>query len=194
MNDIHYRKNINCLTNDELHELRETFAAMCQRTASDPNSFAREASFHGGPPVAYCRHGAPGFFSWHRAEMKGLRGRPARNRLQNSAPLLGDWSSGPTTGIPEACHNPTYVNRAGDTVPNPLFSGPRPGGGMTTWSASIDTTSFADLAVAVQTAMRRRYAIISRRTASTSTAASAARRGPRCSRSSQRSGQANPDR
>lgn len=35
--------------------------------ASNPNSFAKLAGFHGGPPTAYCRHGAPGFFTWHRA-------------------------------------------------------------------------------------------------------------------------------
>lgn len=151
MNGIHYRKNINCLTSDELHELRETFAAMYQRPASDPNSFARQASFHGGPPVAYCRHGAPGLFTWHRAEMKAFEDALRAIGCRIALPFW-DWSSGPTTGIPEACRDSTYVNRAGDTVPNPLFGGPRPGGGMTARSASIDTTSFADLAVSVQAA------------------------------------------
>jgi hypothetical protein len=36
-----YRRNIDCLSEDELHELRETLAAMYQLPASDPNSFAR---------------------------------------------------------------------------------------------------------------------------------------------------------
>ena len=52
MNGIHYRKNINCLTNDELHDLREALAGMYALTASDPNSFVRQASFHGGPPTS----------------------------------------------------------------------------------------------------------------------------------------------
>src|SRR5215213_5661574 len=64
---MRYRKNINCLTSDELHDLREALAAMYALPATDPNSFATIASFHGGPPIAYCAHGAPGFFTWHRA-------------------------------------------------------------------------------------------------------------------------------
>src|SRR5690606_18610467 len=64
---MRYRKNIDCLSTDELHDLREALAAMYALPASDPNSFATIASFHGGPPIAYCSHGAPGFFTWHRA-------------------------------------------------------------------------------------------------------------------------------
>jgi hypothetical protein len=61
------RKNIDCLTTEELHDLREGVAALYSLPASNPNSFARIASFHGGPPIAYCEHGAPGFLTWHRA-------------------------------------------------------------------------------------------------------------------------------
>ena len=64
---MRYRKNLNCLTTDELHDLREALAAMYTLTATDPNSFATIASFHGGPPIAYCSRGTPGFFTWHRA-------------------------------------------------------------------------------------------------------------------------------
>ena len=64
---MRYRKNINCLSADELHDLREALAAMYALPAADPNSFATLASFHGGPPITYCAHGAPGFFTWHRA-------------------------------------------------------------------------------------------------------------------------------
>jgi len=152
MSGIHYRKNINCLTSDELHELRETFATMYQLPAANPNSFARQASFHGGPPTAYCRHGAPGFFTWHRAEMKAFEDALRAIGCKIALPFW-DWSSGPSTGIPEACRHPTYVNRSGATVPNPLFSGPRAGGGMTVRSSAVDTTSFSDLAASVQSAM-----------------------------------------
>lgn len=152
MSGILHRKNINCLTSGELHDLREAFAAMYQLPASNPNSFARQASFHGGPPTAYCRHGTPGFFTWHRAEMKAFEDALRAVGCHIALPFW-DWSSGPTTGIPHACRHPTYVNRAGNTVPNPLFSGPRANGGMTTRSANIDTTSFADLATSVQAAM-----------------------------------------
>ena len=49
---MRYRKNINCLSSDELHDLREALAAMYGLPATDPNSFATVASFHGGPPIA----------------------------------------------------------------------------------------------------------------------------------------------
>jgi hypothetical protein len=149
---MRYRKNINCLNTDELHELREALAAMYALPASDPNSFATIASFHGGPPIAYCAHGAPGFFTWHRAYLMAF---------ENALRVLGchvtlpywDWSTGPSTGVPVACRLPTYVNRAGATVANPLFSGPRPGGGQTNRRADIDTTAFDDLATSAQAAM-----------------------------------------
>jgi len=64
-----------------------------------------------------------------------------------------DWSSGPSTGVPEACRYPTYINRSGATVANPLYSGPRPAGGQTSRRASIDTTAFDDLASGAQSAM-----------------------------------------
>lgn len=64
-----------------------------------------------------------------------------------------DWSSGPSTGVPAACRDATYVNRSGATVPNPLYSGPRATGGQTSRRSNIDTTAFDDLATAAQTAM-----------------------------------------
>jgi len=81
-----------------------------------------------------------------------------------------DWSSGPTTGVPEACRNPTYINRSGNTVPNPptyinrsgntvpnpLYSGPissPAGGGNTSRRPDIDTTTFGDIAITAQSVM-----------------------------------------
>jgi hypothetical protein len=64
-----------------------------------------------------------------------------------------NWSSGPSTGVPAACRQPTYVNRDGATAANPLFSGPRAAGGQTSRSPSIDTTAFDDLATSAQAAM-----------------------------------------
>src|SRR5262245_30342536 len=149
---MRYRKNINCLTTNELHDLREALAAMYALPASDPNSFATIASFHGGPPVAYCSHGAPGFFTWHRAYLMAFENALRVVGCQVNLPYW-DWSSGPTTGVPAACRQATYVNRVGATVPNPLYSGPRPGGGQTNRRADIDTTAFDDLATSAQAAM-----------------------------------------
>lgn len=149
---IGYRKNINCLTADELHDFREALAEMYTLPASNPNSFAKQATFHGGPPTSYCRHGAPGFFTWHRAEMKAFEDALQAVGCKVMLPFW-DWSSGPSTGVPAACREATYVNRAGATVPNPLYSGPRNAGGWTTRSASIHATVFDDLAVSVNAAM-----------------------------------------
>lgn len=149
---MRYRKNITCLSADELHDLREALTAMYALPAADAQSFARLASFHGGPPTTYCAHGAPGFFTWHRAYLMAF---------ENALRTLGchvtlsywDWSSGPSTGVPAACRDATYVNRSGATVANPLYRGPRPGGGQTARRSDIDTTSFSDLATSAQAAM-----------------------------------------
>ena len=125
----------------------------CTRcTATDPNSFATIASFHGGPPIVYCSHGAPGFFTWHRAYLMAFENALRLVGCQVTLPYW-DWSSGPTTGVPAACRLPTYVNRLGATVANPLFSGPRAGGGQTARRADIDTTAYDDLATSAQAAM-----------------------------------------
>lgn len=152
MNGIRDRKNIDCLTDDELHDLREALAILYALPAANPNSWANQASFHGGPPVAYCRHGAPGFFTWHRAELRAFELALQSARCHVMLPYW-NWSDGPSTGVPAACRHPTYVDRAGATVPNPLFAGPRAAGGMTNRSAGIDATAFDDLATSVQAAM-----------------------------------------
>jgi tyrosinase len=149
---MRYRKNINCLSSDELHDLREALAGMYALPASDPNSFATLASFHGGPPITYCAHGAPGFFTWHRAYLMAFENALRTVGCHVTLPYW-NWSSGPTTGVPAACRDATYVNRNGATVANPLYSGPRPAGGQTTRRATIDTTAFDDLATSAQAAM-----------------------------------------
>lgn len=149
---MRYRKNINCLSTDELHDLREALATLYTLPATDPNSFAKIASFHGGPPTAYCAHGAPGFFTWHRAYLMVFENALRAAGCHVTLPYW-DWSSGASTGVPAACRQPTYVNRAGATVANPLFSGPRASGGQTSRRSDIDTTAFDDLAAGAQSAM-----------------------------------------
>ena len=149
---MRYRRNINCLSADELHDLREALAAIYALPAADPNSFATLASFHGGPPTTYCAHGAPGFFTWHRAYLVAFENALRSVGCHVTLPYW-NWSSGPTTGVPAACRTATYVNRAGATVANPLYSGPRPSGGQTSRRATIDTTAFDDLATSAQAAM-----------------------------------------
>lgn len=152
MSHIHYRRNIDCLTSNQLHDLREALATLYQLPAADPDSYATIAGLHGAPSPTYCLHGAPGFLTWHRAYMlafeKALQCANAKVVLP-----FWDWSSGPSTGVPAACSQPTYVNRAGDTVDNPLYSGPLPGGGQTSRRPDINTTSFDDLATSAQTVL-----------------------------------------
>ncbi len=155
MATIRYRRNINCLTVNQLHDLRETLATLYDLAPEHEHSFAKIAGLHGSPSPSYCRHGSPGFLTWHRAYIdifeKALRCVNANVTLP-----FWDWSSGHTTGVPAPCAEPTYVNRAGNTVPNPLYAGPLPasgGGGYTSRRADIDTTSFDDLADTAQLVM-----------------------------------------
>lgn len=152
---IRYRRNINCLTEDQLHDLREAYQALYDMPDAAGESFATLGGIHGLPSPSWCDHGAPGFLTWHRAYMKAFE-----KALQcvNSNIMLPfwDWSSGPTTGVPAACREATYVNRDGDTVPNPLYRGPissAAGGGLTNRRPDIDTTSFAGPAVSAELAM-----------------------------------------
>ncbi|MDX1616302.1 MAG: tyrosinase family protein [Candidatus Promineifilaceae bacterium] len=150
-----YRRNINCLNSDQLHDLREALAALYALPDSDPYSFATIGGLHGLPSPGYCAHGTPGFLTWHRAYMMEIE--KALQHVDSSIMLpFWDWSSGPSTGVPAACSDPTYVNRDGNTVDNPLYAGPKPagiGGGMTTRAAGLASTAFDDLATSAQNAM-----------------------------------------
>ena len=152
---MNYRRNINCLTSSQLHDLREALAIAYKLPQSSPTSYLHVAGIHGEPAPTWCIHGAPGFLTWHRAYLLELE--KALHCLNPAVHVpFWNWSSGPSTGVPAACASPTYVNRDGDTVPNPLYSGPLPPGGPgaeTARRADIDTTSFSDLATTAQNAM-----------------------------------------
>ena len=152
---IRYRRNINCLTENQLHNLREAFQAIYDLPESSPDSFATLGGIHGLPSPIWCDHGVPGFLTWHRAYCRTFEKALQSVHCDVMLPFW-DWSSGPTTGVPEACRNPTYINRSGNTVPNPLFSGPissAAGGGTTRRRSDIDTTTFGDIAATAQSAM-----------------------------------------
>lgn len=152
---VRSRPNVACLTPNQLHDLREAWAALYALPAAHPHSFLRIAGYHGEPVPYYCRHGSPGFLTWHRAYL--LVFEQALQAMNPGVMLpYWNWSSGPTTGVPAPCREPTYVNRDGDTVPNPLYSGPLPAGAPATSTArrsDIDTTTFGDLATSAQTAL-----------------------------------------
>ncbi len=152
---IRYRKNINCLTTDELHDLREALQELYSLPGSDPYSYESIAGIHGSPSPAYCEHGYPGFLTWHRAYLLALEDALRRINCDVTLPYW-DWSSGPTTGLPAAVSSPTYTNRSGAVVDNPLYSGPVPtsivSSGRTSRSATIDTTSFDNQATDAQNA------------------------------------------
>lgn len=152
---IQYRKNINCLSSNELHSLREAFQALYNLPEDQADSFATLGGIHGDPPPMWCDHGAPGFLTWHRAYMLAFE-RALQAHGCNIMLPFWNWSSSPTTGVPPACREQTYVNRAGDTVPNPLYSGPihsAAGGGTTHRRSDINTTEFGDIADSAQSAM-----------------------------------------
>ena len=152
---IRYRRNINCLSSEQLHDLREAYQGLYDMPEAAADSFATLGGIHGLPLPMWCDHGSPGFLTWHRAYMKAFEKALQSVKCDVMLPFW-NWSSGPTTGVPAACAAPTYVNRAGDTVPNPLYSGPiatAAGGGATSRRADIDTTMFGDIATTAQAAM-----------------------------------------
>ena len=152
---LRYRRNINCLTTDQLHDLREALAGLYALPGAAQNSFERIAGLHGNPSPTWCIHGSPGFLTWHRVYLAEYEAA-LRTIRPNVVLPYWNWSSGPTTGVPVACRFPTYVDRNGNTVSNPLFSGPiapGAGGGMTSRRPDIDTTTFGDLANDAQNAM-----------------------------------------
>jgi len=152
---IQYRRNINCLTSNQLHDLREALAILYSLPQSSPNSWLHVAGLHGEPSPAWCIHGAPGFATWHRAYLLALEGALHCLNPDVTVPFW-DWSSSETTGLPPACSSEAYINRSGDSLPNPLYAGPLPPGGpgaMTERRSDIDTTSFGDLATTAQNAM-----------------------------------------
>lgn len=144
------RKNIECLSTSELHDLREAFAGIYLLPESNPKSFARIAGLHGLPSPSYCNHsGTGGFLSWHRAYLLELENALREIKCDVTIPFW-DYNSTSSKGIPEPCKSPTYVNRSGATVDNPLYKGPiapSAGGGFTTRRADINTVSFEDLAI-----------------------------------------------
>ncbi len=152
---LRYRRNINCLTSDQLHDLREALAEIYTLPVGAKNGFLHIAGLHGNPSPSWCIHGSPGFLTWHRGYM-AVYEEALRCVNPDVALPYWNWSSGPTTGVPSACASPTYVNRIGDTVSNPLYSGPispGAGGGTTSRRSNIDTTTFGDLATGAQNAM-----------------------------------------
>ena len=158
MSGIRYRRNIDCLTSNQLHDLREALAAMFELPPEDENSFEKIAGLHGQPWPSYCIHGFPGFLTWHRAYMEVFEKALQCCCNQSISLPFWDWSSGPSTGVPSACSTATYVHRDGDTVPNPLYAGPLPafaGGGMTARSSAIDTTPFDNAATGAQNALNK---------------------------------------
>ena len=144
------RKNIECLKTSELHDLREAFATLYQLPESNPKSYTRIAGLHGMPSPSYCNHsGTSGFLSWHRVYLLELENALREYGCNVTIPFW-DWNSTSNKGIPDVCKTPTYVNRIGNTVDNPLYRGPiapSAGGGNTTRRSDINTVSFADLAI-----------------------------------------------
>ncbi len=152
---IRYRRNINCLSADQLHDVREAYQALYDLPEASSDSFATLGGLHGLPSPSWCDHGAPGFLTWHRAYMRAFEKALQTVHCDVMLPYW-NWSAGPTTGVPAPCRFPTYVHRNGATVSNPLYRGPiasAAGGGTTSRRPDIDTTTFGDIATAAQSAM-----------------------------------------
>ncbi|CEO97050.1 hypothetical protein PBRA_005654 [Plasmodiophora brassicae] len=110
------RKEINALTPAELQAFRDAMQRIM-----DNGTYVQIASDH-GVPNSYCPHGSFKFLTWHRRFL-------ARMETALGVPLpYWDWTAG---GIPKALAQATYTDANGRTVKNPLYSGPKYGGGLT---------------------------------------------------------------
>lgn len=154
MGSVRYRKNINCLSADELHDFREALTEMYSLPESNYNSFEKIAGQHGSP-AWHCIHSYPGFLTWHRAYMLAFEEALQAVNCDLMLPYW-NWSSFATTGLPSAVSSSTYTNRSGATVANPLYRGPIPtslvSSGWTARSSTVDTRNFGSIATSAQNA------------------------------------------
>lgn len=95
---IRYRRNIDCLSQNQLHDLREAYQGLYDMPEVAADSFATLGGIHGLPSPTWCDHGDPGFLTWHRAYMRAFE--KALQCVDSDVMLpFWDWSSGPSTGF-----------------------------------------------------------------------------------------------
>jgi tyrosinase len=112
---VRHRPNIAEMTDEQVEELREAFAAL--QGIDDDRGYRRYAGMHGLPSPMECAiaHGQPAFLPWHRAYL--LRFEQALRDTGHDVMLpWWDWTKSPS--IPA-----TFDAEARpDGSPNPLFS------------------------------------------------------------------------
>lgn len=114
------RKSVYDLSDDEVRAFRKAVAGIM--AFNDNRGWQHVASQHGHKEY-YCPHGNPMFAIWHRPYMIMME-----QALQRIIPGFGlpywDWTSerAATEGLPSIFTEATYVDEAGNTVPNPLLS------------------------------------------------------------------------
>ena len=95
---IRYRRNIDCLSQNQLHDLREAYQGLYDMPEVAADSFATLGGIHGLPSPTWCDHGDPGFLTWHRAYMRAFE--KALQCVDSDVMLpFCDWSSEPSTGF-----------------------------------------------------------------------------------------------
>ena len=119
------RKNVRNLTTTELNQVRKGYELMYSLNAQDDyRSYCKWAGYH-GIPDHFCPHGNQRFLTWHRAYMYGMENTMGQLLGDPSFALpYWDWTSqvSQNEGIPKAYTDTTYVDKDGNTKPNPLLT------------------------------------------------------------------------
>jgi Common central domain of tyrosinase len=153
------RKNIDCLTDQELHNLEHAFKVLQDRSAANPNDktgYAYQVRIHGDRRVGPCEHGSELIWPWHRAFLYYfedlLRAADPNNPDTPTKDVTlpyWDWTRPPsgTSGYPRAYENPDSPlfhpgrNVWGTGSPPPLFTDADVGLGLSDWYLFGGSTS-----------------------------------------------------
>jgi hypothetical protein len=135
------RKNVDCLTDQELNVLKHAFQIVIDRSTANPNDkkgYAYQVRIHGDRRVGPCEHGSELIWPWHRAFLfyfeNLLREADPDNATLSTKNLTlpyWDWTKPPSGqgGYPKAYEDPT----------SPLFHA-----GRNAYSATNPPTLFTD--------------------------------------------------
>jgi tyrosinase len=153
------RKNIDCLTDQELRNLEHAFKVLQDRSAANTNDktgYDYQVRIHGDRRVGPCEHGSELIWPWHRAFLYYFE-----NLLRDADPnnadtptkdvtlAYWDWTKSPTgsSGYPRAYESPASpLFHAGRNVwnagnPPPLFTDADIGLTLSDWYLFGGTTS-----------------------------------------------------
>nr|QCX35557.1 Hemocyanin [Lymnaea stagnalis] len=127
--DVHVRKNVDQLTEEEVHDLRQALSNLQDDKSN--GGYQDLGRFHGTPKwcpspeaekkVSCCLHGMPTFPHWHRLHAVQAENALRRHGYHGGLPYW-DWSR-PLKSLPALVSSPTYLDPSNnEQVKNPFYS------------------------------------------------------------------------